>query len=299
MEQKFKRIAKHLYERTYQTASGDQSVLFYARFKCRLKNKPRVFSLGSDLAAAKDKLKMLEAQDVDRYDFDLDRQRARKIDSEQKNGKHILWTFAEWAERYPEEYASGKKNRHLKNKDKQSFPDERRMIDLHLKPFFQDFLLTEISRESLTRYSELRRKETTIRCGKWSSKVIASGTVANELSLLRHMLGVALREGYKVSIPSFDGLIVRAERSGRALSDQEQVKALAVYPKWMARFSDFAKETGLSEGDILRLDDTMIDCETGVIIPEGGRIKTEVDQVAPLTDRAREGNDGFLEMRPT
>ena len=39
---------------------------------------------------------------------------------------------------------------------------------------------------------------------------------------------------------------------------------------------------------MIRLTDEMIDTEQGVIIPTGGRIKTHVRQVAPLTDRAKE-----------
>jgi len=46
--------------------------------------------------------------------------------------------------------------------------------------------------------------------------------------------------------------------------------------------------TCLSQGDLLRLTDDMIDERDGIIKPEGGRKKTKVEQVSPLTDRARE-----------
>jgi integrase len=55
----------------------------------------------------------------------------------------------------------------------------------------------------------------------------------------------------------------------------------------MRRLAEFAVETCLSEGDILRLTDDMINPQRGVIVPEGGRKKTEVHQVSPLTGRAR------------
>ena|SRR2546427_193537 len=77
MKQKFERVIRHLYQRKYRTAAGDWTTLYYARFVCRLKNKRRVIALGSDESKAKDKLKKLEAQDVDRYDFDLDRSEYR------------------------------------------------------------------------------------------------------------------------------------------------------------------------------------------------------------------------------
>jgi integrase len=244
---------------------------------CRLKKKKRLFPLGSDSASAKDHLKKLEARDVDRYDFDLDRQR---VESESKicDGKSKPFTFAEWSHKYP-----------LFDdvKRKRSLPTDLIMIRLHLAPFFGSSLLTELTRELLTRYIDKRMGETVIRCGKASKKFVTRGTVSNELSCLRRMLRVAARETYMVSIPSFDDLIVRTKRSGRALSSDEQKKLLAGYPKWMARIAEFAKETCLSQGDVLRLTEEMVDRQSGVVIPEGGRKKTETEQVAPLTTRAR------------
>jgi len=46
-------------------------------------------------------------------------------------------------------------------------------------------------------------------------------------------------------------------------------------------------ETALSRGDLLRLTWAEIDFETGTITPAGGRIKTGVEQIAPLTDAVR------------
>jgi integrase len=46
-----------------------------------------------------------------------------------------------------------------------------------------------------------------------------------------------------------------------------------------------ARQFALSEGDLLRLTEDMIDREQGIIEPEGGRIKTGVRQVAPITER--------------
>jgi hypothetical protein len=91
-----------------------------------------------------------------------------------------------------------------------------------LNSFFGSSLLTELTRESLTRYINNRMGETLIRRGKASKKPVIRGTVSNELSCLRRMLRVAAREGYMVSIPSFEDLIVRTKRGGRALSGDEQ-----------------------------------------------------------------------------
>jgi integrase len=278
MEQKFQRVARHLYRRQYEAASGDWTTLYYARFVCRLKKKRRLFALGPDSAVAKDKLKKLEAQDVDRYDFDLDRQR---VESKEKvrDGKSEPFTFSEWAEKYPT-FDDVKRKRSLST--------DLVIIRLHLEPFFGPSLLTEITREGLCRYVDKRMGETLIRCKKASEKFVHRGTVSNELSVCRRMLRVATREGYKVILPSFEDLIVRTKFGGRALSADDQKKVLAVYPMWLARLAEFAKETCLSQGDLLRLTDDEIDTRLGVIKPEGGRIKTGVEQVSPLTKRARE-----------
>lgn len=56
----------------------------------------------------------------------------------------------------------------------------------------------------------------------------------------------------------------------------------------MLRLVEVGRETAISEGDLLRLTDDMINEEAGTIELAGGRIKTSVKQVAPLTQRARE-----------
>jgi integrase len=277
MNQTKKRIARHLYEMSWRTDGGEMSRYFYAVFRCRLKGKGRNIPLGSDLKKAKEKLVKIEGQNIDRYDFDLDRQRVVEKPSD---GKASPFSFAEWCEKYPT-FDDVKRKR--------SLSDELNVIRLHLKPFFGACLLTEIEREALTRYID-HRSQQFIRRNKQgqSSKLVARGTISNELSLLRRILRTALREGYKVSVPSFEDLIVRVERGGREITQEEQEKLFPVFEPWMQRLWDFGKETCLSQGDLLRLTDTMIDERQGIIKPEGGRKKTKVEQVSPLTDRARE-----------
>jgi integrase len=72
------------------------------------------------------------------------------------------------------------------------------------------------------------------------------------------------------------------------LLDVERNKLSAEYAPWMQRLSDFAKETCLSQGDLLRLTEDMIDRNAGVIFLEGGRGKTKLEQTPPLTVHARQ-----------
>ena len=275
--ERFERVQRHLYRIQDVNADGERSALFYARFRCRLKGEDRVIALGSDLSKAKDSLKRIEAKNVDRYDFDFHKV---KTDSTPKkhDGKSEPFTLTEWVVKYPT-FSDVKRKR--------SLVDELRMIRLHLEPFFGPLLLTQISREALTRYIEHREQQTVIRCGKASKVKVNRGTVSNELSCLRRMLRIALREGFNVTVPSFEALIVRTERGGRELNEIEQRKVLAAYQPWMRRLAQFAVETCLSEGDLLRLTDDMIDERAGIIKPAGGRKKTNVEQVSPLTEKAR------------
>jgi hypothetical protein len=61
--ERFERVQRHLYRIQDVNADGEQSALFYARFRCRLKGADRVIALGSDLSKAKDSLKRIEVSD--------------------------------------------------------------------------------------------------------------------------------------------------------------------------------------------------------------------------------------------
>jgi hypothetical protein len=167
MNQKFERIARHLYQRKYRTAAGDWTTPYYARFVCRLKGESRVIPLGSDESLAKDKLKKIEAQDVDLRDFDLDRQRLQEPEKE-CDGKSAPFNFAEWSEKYPT-FDDVKRKR--------SLPTDLLLIKHHLKPIFGAMLLTEIIREALTRYIDKRLSQPLIRWKNGQSKkMVARGT---------------------------------------------------------------------------------------------------------------------------
>jgi len=56
----------------------------------------------------------------------------------------------------------------------------------------------------------------------------------------------------------------------------------------MSRLTEFADETCLSQGDLLRVTEDMIDAKTGIIRLNHGRSKTGVEQVPPLTSRCRQ-----------
>src|SRR5215467_14632522 len=106
MEQKIKRVKRvaHLYERRYQTASGEWRSKYYGIFTCKLKRKRRVFPLGGDLDAAKEALALLLADNI--------KGEGKDFDAEKENKKRG-YTFSEWADEYfaqkvdPEKHVGG------------------------------------------------------------------------------------------------------------------------------------------------------------------------------------------------
>ena len=79
----------------------------------------------------------------------------------------------------------------------------------------------------------------------------------------------------------------KANNRERVLKQTERHRLLRESPLWLRRLFIVALETCLSLGDLLRLTWDDIDYVNGVIVPNGGRLKTEVRQAAPLTAAVR------------
>jgi len=167
----------------------------------------------------------------------------------------------------------------------------------HLVRHLGDKRLSDISREDLFDYIAKRRKDTLFRGGDWTKIPVSDGCIKNELACLRRMLNLArmykeakAKEGvrYDVSTVSFTGVMPESGHRERVLKDGEREQLLKTCPLWLKRLVTVALETCLSRGDLLRLSWDDIDEENGVIVPDGGRLKTSVRQAAPLTKPVRE-----------
>jgi integrase len=156
----------------------------------------------------------------------------------------------------------------------------------HLRRFFGDLPLNDITSQKIEAYITARTLEGIIRGGKRSqTRKVSRSTVANELATLRKYLRRAVPELLQV-MPAMK-LPKKGERN-RVLNPDEYQRLLTAAPMWFRRVLIVAFETCLSQGDLLRLTDDMIDENAGVIVPRDGRIKTGVEQVSPLTPIARE-----------
>jgi len=269
MEKKetLKRIERYLYERRYATTyqgrykrNVEWATLYYGIFQCRLKNKRRTFPLGPYLDGARDQLQRLVALNVDNHDFD------------KKEFKGI--TLATYSERYLDLV-----------KSKRSLNTDKIYLN-HLKQHLGMLSLSEISRTRIMEYKNIRLTEPIIRQGKpVEGTRIKASTINREISCLLYLLRLAADETPPLleSLPRFpldsEGEFART----RILTPKEYQDLLDNSPRWLQRVFIGANEACLSRGDLLGLTWDSVDREKGAIQVYGGRIKTRVQQVVPIS----------------
>src|SRR5207248_1279819 len=77
MKQTFERIEKHLYKRQYQTAGGNWSTVYYAKFVC-WDDERRTFPVGENLGDARDELGRLRQLNKGRYPWAAEKAERKK-----------------------------------------------------------------------------------------------------------------------------------------------------------------------------------------------------------------------------
>jgi integrase len=280
-----KRVQKHLYRAAYLMANGEWSIYHRAIFR-DWKGVGRKFRLHADLKTARKQLTELEVKNFQRHDWDTEKtvlaaQAKAEIDALEKT-----LTVAQWlpmCRELPEAKTKdkGQLRRSVGNDARMHAPLERNLGDK---------LLSRLSERDLENYVEIRRTQGIVRWGKETAFKVADGTIRNELASLRRAIRLAKKHGKFVPDPElqFGRVMPEAGTRERLLNDDEQVAFLAAARPWFRRMAIVAAETGLSRSDVMRLTESMIEHDTGVIVPHGGRTKTSVQQICPLTDAVRE-----------
>jgi integrase len=264
--------------------NGQWSVYYVAVFK-DWTGKNRRIRLSTDLKTARILLKELEVKNDKKIDLDAE----KKAKQQRENAM----TIAKWiplCKRLPEMHTK-------KNGQPRRSLDRDNQLYAHIIRLMGNKQLAEISRADLEAYKKARGSETLFRCGKWTKVPVSSGTIRNELAALRRVLNLArlhkneMAENngivYQVSDLSFEGILPNAHTRARPLKASEKKTLLPACSPWLRRSLIVAMETCLSRGDLLRLTWDDIDWDEGVIVPGGGRKKTQVRQVAPLTETVR------------
>ncbi len=250
----FKREARHLFKRQYPTSSGDWSTLYYGIFK-DWKGVLRKFPLGSKLKPAQEQLAILEADNVKKKDFDLE-----KIEQEKAKTKGI--TLTEWLNRYLE-----------LTKHTPSWETKTAQC-AHLMRLMGSLPLSQVGKVKIMEYKQRRLSEPLMRHGEpVEGTRIMGSTVNREVSCLITALNLAADEGLCDGAPR-----IKKEREtprDRILTDEEY-KALFDAPQWLQRVMMAANEAALDRGVLIKL--TWDSVNNGLIKVKGGRDKTGADQ---------------------
>ena len=101
------------------------------------------------------------------------------------------------------------------------------------------------------------------------------------------MLNLAADDGLLESVPRISLGSERHRARARVLSGEELERLLSKSPRWLQRVEIAAYETAISQGDLLGLDWPQVDEQEGLIRLKGGRGKTGVKQIAPVTPALR------------
>jgi len=258
MEQKFVRIAPHLYKRQYQTSNGDWSTLYYGIF-VDWKGKRRTVPLGSDLKTAKDQLKVLKGDNVKKKDFDQEKE-------EQKKAKNHGMTLEVWCSRYLD----------LVRAKKSWSRDEQHCK--HLTRLLGSLPLSQINRPRIMEYKNQRLGESIVRYAKpaknGEAKVKIS-TINREIRCLLHSLNLAVDEELIENVPRIHLDSERHLQRDRVLEESEYHNLLDASPRWLQRVFIGANDACLSRSDLLGLT---WDSIGEIIKVRGGRAKTGVKQ---------------------
>jgi len=253
MKQVFKRIAPHLYKRQYQAANGEWTTLYYG-ILVDWKGKRRSFPLGSELRTAREQLKILEADNVKRKDFDKEKEDRRKAAT-------AGMTIAEWLDRYLDLMKGTKSGKTI------------RAYSLHLKRLLGSVPLQDVTKVRIMEYKNRRLDESIVRHGEpvegWRIK---GATVNREVSCLIAALNLAHDEGLCEGPPRVKKESEEARE--RILSDAECKALLDASPGWLRRIIIGANEAALDRGVLINL--TWDSVRDGLI--KISRAKTGADQ---------------------
>jgi len=261
----FKREARHLFKRQYPVSSGDWSTLYYGIFK-DWKGVLRKFPLGSKLKPAQEQLAILEADNVKKKDFDLEKIELAKA-------KTQGMTLAEWLDRYLDltKHTPSGETRHAQC--------------AHLIRLMGSLPLSQINRVRIMEYKQRRLSEPLMRHrGPVKGTRIMGSTVNREVSCLVTALNLAADEGLCDGAPR-----IKKEREisrDRILTDDEYKALLDASPQWLQRVMIAANEAALDRGVLINL--TWDSIRDGLIKVKGGRDKTGVTQRVGISPALKE-----------
>lgn len=144
-------------------------------------------------------------------------------------------TFKELAEKYIHEYAK---------LHKRSWDKDAERIDNHLIPFFGKMMVTEISPKHISAYK-----------GRRYGQGVCSATINRELTILKHMYSIAVKEWEWCRDNPVKRVSMEKERPPRDrwLTYEDETRLLTACPEGLKEVIIFALNTGMRQGEILSL----------------------------------------------
>jgi integrase len=274
----------HLWRRRYETANGERREKYYARFTCKLKGKRRCEPLGGDLETAKNTLKEILADDVNKKDFD-----AAKEPSKQG----II--FREWAEDYFNSKIDPTRKAGGLERERRSYKP--------LAAFFGNILLTDIKRSVIMQYRNKRLQEPIVRRGK---VVMADGkprtptflTINRELALLRSLLNLVeeddVIEGF--AAPRFTSkngknALIKSERdrARKRVCSADEFRALCEYmPRAAVRVLMALYYTAMRVNEVIKLPWAYVDEKAGFVRLPADYVKEGKPRNVPIVPEMSE-----------
>ncbi len=263
MTQSFKRIAPHLYKRQYQAANGEWRTLYYG-ILVDWKGKRRRFPLGSDRKTAREELKVYEARNIRREDFDKD-----------KESEVQSITLSEWGNLFFKEKVSP---------DNRSVERDRRSFKT-LESFFGNLPLTAINRSKVMEYKAKRSQEPIVRRGKavMGSK-IAFPTINRELAFLRSLLNLALDDGLLETVPRMKLQSEKGRKRKRIAFEEEYQALLGSMSRPAQRVLIGLYESAMRVNEVLRLPWEMVDEKARMIRLPDWFLKEKAPRNILITD---------------
>lgn len=200
-------------------------------------------------------------------------------------------TFCEFADYFeknfliPAEYVDGRKVA-----GRRSIKGLKEQVDL-MRSFFNKKPLRSISYGDLSRYKLQRLRTPTKR--KEKTRAIAS--VHRELALLRRMLNVAVREQWLLKNPFSLGesliSVADEKRRERILTREEEIELLNACEqpkcKHLRAIIICALDSGMRQGEILKLRWADVDLEAGLIVIRAFNTKTMKARTVAITTRLK------------
>jgi integrase len=254
MDQKFKSVEKHLYRRQYQIARGNWSTLYYVIFT-DWKKKRRTFPVGSDLKTAREELRVLQARNIRREDFDRDKSRGL--------------TLFGWIDKF----LQVKESKKSLNKDK--FSAER------IKVFFGDRALDSVLTSDIEVYKQTRLKQL-----NRFKRLPQKSTINRGLAFLRSILLLAVRDGILDKAP-FVELFEENNTRSKIISPEEFGSLLLASPKHLQEIMFCLWDTGMREAEALELTWSQVDFKAGFIRLAAEDTKTETRRIVPISPRLK------------